>query len=158
MLCVTKRSRYIAVMLRNGTHSSSVALGRHMGVFREFEIWPKLLCCVQYRIILHRDISRVYIISWGAWKPGAFQQTCHDTAEWKWTSTLVWDLLWCNGQYPILINTDLVQAHWRLSIGYVTMLAITTIREPRAVEYLQLVWRSGTWHHGSSNGWQWFDL
>ena len=39
-------------------------LGRGMVVFREFLVWPKcylyLLSSVQYRVILHRDISRVY--------------------------------------------------------------------------------------------------
>ena len=43
-------------------------LWRGMGVFGEFEIWTKvnlrsLLCWVQYRVILYRDISRVYNIS-----------------------------------------------------------------------------------------------
>ena len=49
----------------NNLRKTAIArpLGRGMAVLREFEIWSKLLYCVQYRVILCRDISRVYSIS-----------------------------------------------------------------------------------------------
>ena len=89
------RSRYIAVTFL------LEARYRPLDVFRGFEVWPKLLCWVQFRV-MYRDISPVYSNVIQRWKPIIVDNANHWCQQWRQIDILQGDSRWRILLIPII--------------------------------------------------------